>query len=88
MAILNMSLPDQLRGWVTRQVQQGEYSSACDYPRDLIRSDKHHQEQSAKWLESHLEPMLNLPEDECQSLSSDDIRTRGRKRLKTPGGDE
>lgn len=88
MATLNISLPDQLRDWVTRQVKQGEYSSASDYLRDLIRNDKRQQEQSIKWLGNHLEPMLNTPEEEFQSLSGDAIKARARKRLKTPGGDE
>ncbi len=88
MATLNISLPDQLRDWVTQQVKQGEYSSASDYLRDLIRNDKRQQEQSAKWLKEHLEPMLNTPEDEFQSLSAADVKARARKRLNNSGGDE
>ncbi|WP_422448919.1 type II toxin-antitoxin system ParD family antitoxin [Endozoicomonas sp. ALB091] len=88
MATLNISLPDQLRDWVAQQVKQGEYSSASDYLRDLIRNDKRQQEQSAKWLKGHLEPILTTPEDEFQSLNADDIKARARKRLNNSGGDE
>lgn len=40
MPTLNISLPDQLREWVSTQIQSGRYSSASDYLRDLIRSDQ------------------------------------------------
>lgn len=37
MATLNVSLPDQLRVWITEQVAEERYASASDYLRDLIR---------------------------------------------------
>ena len=39
MATMNISLPDQMRGWVEECVQSGRYSNASDYVRDLIRKD-------------------------------------------------
>lgn len=39
MATMNISLPDQMRGWVEECVQSGRYSNASDYVRDLIRRD-------------------------------------------------
>ncbi|MCP4294391.1 MAG: type II toxin-antitoxin system ParD family antitoxin [Proteobacteria bacterium] len=40
MATLNISLPDQLREFINSRVGSGEYQSASDYLRDLIRHDK------------------------------------------------
>jgi antitoxin ParD1/3/4 len=40
MSTLNISLPDNLREWIDGRVKKGDYSSASDYMRDLIRSDQ------------------------------------------------
>lgn len=80
MATLNISLPDQLKYWVSQQISAGYYSSASDYLRDLIRNDKRRQEQSMKWPGEHLEPMLNAPSEEFESLSAEDIKARSRLR--------
>ena len=40
MTTLNISLPDNLRQWIDARVKKGDYSSASDYLRDLIRIDK------------------------------------------------
>ena len=40
MTTLNISLPDNLRGWIDARVKKGDYSSASDYMRDLIRNDR------------------------------------------------
>lgn len=85
MATLNISLPDQLKDWVSQQINAGHYSSASDYLRDLIRNDKRRQEESMKWLGEHLEPMLNTPGEEFESLSAQDIKARARNRLHKPG---
>lgn len=39
MASMNISLPDQMKGWVEESVQSGLYANASDYIRDLIRQD-------------------------------------------------
>ncbi|MDX9787695.1 MAG: type II toxin-antitoxin system ParD family antitoxin [Desulfobacterales bacterium] len=39
MATLNVSMPDELRAFVEARVNTGEYQSASDYLRDLIRHD-------------------------------------------------
>lgn len=44
MASMNISVPDPMRDWVQGQLETGQYASASDYVRDLIRRD---QEQSA-----------------------------------------
>ena len=39
MATLNVSMPDELRAFIKSRVRTGEYQSASDYLRDLIRHD-------------------------------------------------
>lgn len=39
MATLNVSMPDELRAFIEARVSTGEYQSASDYLRDLIRHD-------------------------------------------------
>ena len=40
MATLNISMPDELRAFIETRVNTGEYQSASDYLRDLIRHDR------------------------------------------------
>lgn len=40
MTTLNISLPDNLREWIDARVKKGDYGSASDYLRDLVRTDK------------------------------------------------
>ena len=40
MATMNVSLPDPMKDWVDTQISEGQYSSASDYVRDLIRRDQ------------------------------------------------
>ena len=40
MATMNVSLPDQMKAWVETQSENGLYSNASDYVRDLIRRDQ------------------------------------------------
>ena len=61
MATMNVSLPDQMKGWVEAQVESGQYGNASDYVRDLIRRDQNDrgqikalQEAITKGLESGL----------------------------------
>jgi len=39
MATLNISMPDEMRAFIETRVKMGEYQSASDYLRDLIRHD-------------------------------------------------
>ncbi len=46
MATMNISVPDPMKDWVEAQVEErGQYSSASDYVRDLIRRDQNEQDQ-------------------------------------------
>lgn len=45
MATMTVSLPDPMKDWIEAQVRQGEYASASDYVRDLVRRDRARREQ-------------------------------------------
>lgn len=45
MATMTVSLPDSMKDWVEAQIRQGNYASASDYVRDLIRRDRDRREQ-------------------------------------------
>jgi antitoxin ParD1/3/4 len=40
MASMNVSVPDPMRDWVEHRIESGQYASASDYVRDLIRRDQ------------------------------------------------
>ncbi len=40
MKSMNISLPEQMKEWVDTRVEGGDYASASDYVRDLIRKDR------------------------------------------------
>ena len=40
---MNVSLPDPMKAWVESQSNDGRYSNASDYVRDLIRRDQSRQ---------------------------------------------
>lgn len=62
MTTLNISLPDAMKAFVEAQVQTGQYASASDYIRALVREDQKRQ------AEQELEAKL------LAALDSDDFR--------------
>lgn len=40
MATMTVSLPDPMKEWVEAQIRSGDYASASDYVRDLVRRDR------------------------------------------------
>jgi len=56
MATMTVSLPDPMKDWIEAQIRQGEYASASDYVRDLVRRDRARREQ-----ESTLEELRRKP---------------------------
>lgn len=81
MPTLNVLLPKQLRHWVSLQVKNGNYASASDYVRDLVRGDIRHQEHDRKWLSDYLNPLWETPANEFVSVSPDDIKSLARQRF-------
>lgn len=82
MATLNLSLPDQLRHWITRQIKLGRYASASDYLRDLIREDIRHQENEMQWLSDYLKPLTETPDEKFISVDAENVKSRARRRIK------
>ena len=52
MAIVNISLPDQMREYIDNRVSEGTYNSTSEYFRDLVRGDQ------KRRAEERLEAML------------------------------
>lgn len=50
MATMNVSLPDALKKHVEDRVASGDYASASDFVRDLVRKDVEHRR---KWEDYH-----------------------------------
>lgn len=40
MATMTVSLPDPMKEWIEAQVRKGDYATASDYVRDLVRRDR------------------------------------------------
>lgn len=73
MTTLNISMPEELRVFIETRVSSGEYQSASDYLRDLIRHDRERTEQFL---------MRGLESGAMQSLDMAALRKKAQKRLK------
>lgn len=45
MAIVNISLPDQMKTYIDERLDEGRFSSTSEYFRDLVREDQKRQAQ-------------------------------------------
>ncbi|MGB7985402.1 MAG: type II toxin-antitoxin system ParD family antitoxin [Terracidiphilus sp.] len=65
MQTMNISLPDSMKQYVDEQVIAGEYSSASEYMRQLVRADqkRHAREQLEQTL------LASLSEGEAQEAT-------------------
>lgn len=50
MASMNISLPDPMRDFVADRIDSGQYASASDYVRALIRRDQQSIDDERRWL--------------------------------------
>jgi antitoxin ParD1/3/4 len=50
MASMNISLPEPMRDYVQDRIDSGQYASASDYVRDLIRRDQGTVANEDRWL--------------------------------------
>ena len=70
MATMNISLPDQMKEWVEKQVATGRYANASDYVRDLVRGD-----QDRASVVAELQAMIDEADASgISDLTIDDIR--------------
>lgn len=59
MTTMNVSLPEELKGFVDSQVSQGKYGSTSEYVRELIRRDHDRRKLRAALLEGASSPIAN-----------------------------
>lgn len=64
MATMNISLPDQMKEWVEKQTENGQYANSSDYVRDLIRRDRIKREKIAALQEKIDEGIASGPAQE------------------------
>ena len=78
MSTLNISLPEAMKAFVETQVASGQYGSASDYIRDLIRNDQRRRVEQE--LESKLLDALDSGHyQELTAESFDRLRARVKK---------
>lgn len=73
MATMNISLPDEMKEWVEKQVRLGRFGNASDYIRDLIRRDQ----EAVAELQTLVDEGLNSG---VSSLSLDEIFDDARRK--------
>jgi antitoxin ParD1/3/4 len=77
MKSMNISLPEQMKDWVDTRVEGGDYASASDYVRDLIRKDR---EFRAK-REALIQALIEGEESGISDKSMEDIIAEARLEL-------
>ncbi|HVP13351.1 MAG TPA: type II toxin-antitoxin system ParD family antitoxin [Phycisphaerae bacterium] len=81
MTTMNISLPDDLKAFVEKQVTTGGYGSVSEYVRELLRAAKKAEAQAR--LEALLLEGLNSGEPvEVTPEFWEDVRQRAREKLK------
>lgn len=55
---MNVSLPDDLKGFVDSQVSEGNYGSTSEYVRELIRRDHNRRQLRAALLDGARSPVV------------------------------
>ena len=55
MKSMNISLPAPMRDWVEARVETGDYASASDYVRDLIRKDREFRDKREALIQALIE---------------------------------
>jgi antitoxin ParD1/3/4 len=85
METMNISLPDPMKEFVEELVTQGDYSSASEYVRALIREDRKRREKER--LEALLlEGLASGPMTEMTAQDWESIRSEVRRRVASRQG--
>ena len=79
MAVVNISLPDQMRQYIDERIREGEYNTTSEYFRDLIRDDQ--KRRAGERLETLLLRGLESPASEWTQDDVDHIKNAVRERL-------
>ena len=76
---LNVRISGALKGFVTEELNSGEYENASEYVRSLIRRDKDKAEaRSLEHLRTELALAFAAPDDDFAPVSASDIINRTR----------
>ena len=75
MTTMNVSLPDDLKGFVDSQVSKGNYGSTSEYVRELIRRDHGRRELRAALLEGARSPIIGNADDAYFATLRDGAQT-------------
>ena len=80
MATLNISIPDNMKEWISSQIKSGKYTSASDYLRDLVRSDQRAKEELNNLLLEGLESGNPItPDDDYWERKKQTLKDRAGK---------
>ena len=79
MAVVNISLPDQMRQYVDERISEGNYNTTSEYFRDLIREDQ--KRRTGERLETLLLRGLESPVSDWTKEDADHIKNAVRERL-------
>lgn len=77
MKSMNISLPEPMKDWVDTRVDGGDYASASDYVRDLIRKDRDFREKR----EALIQALIEGEESGISDRSMEDIIAEARIEL-------
>ncbi|MBR0647396.1 type II toxin-antitoxin system ParD family antitoxin [Plastoroseomonas hellenica] len=72
MATMTVSLPDPMKDWIEAQVRRGDYASASDYMRDLVRRDRDRREKELT-LDALRKKLVASQESGISTRTVDDI---------------
>lgn len=81
MKTMNVSLTAPLKAWVQKRIDSGDYASASDYVRDLIRHDQQQRDRQAALTEA----LIAGEESGLSDRSIDDILREARRRAVASG---
>jgi antitoxin ParD1/3/4 len=79
MAVVNISLPDQMKQYIEARIGEGGYNTTSEYFRDLVREDQ--KRQAEKRLETLLLRGMESPASEWTADDVDHIKAAVRERL-------
>jgi antitoxin ParD1/3/4 len=77
---MHISLPSALKKWVEQQVEEGGFSTASEYVRDLLRQQQQRAQARARIEHELLAGLDSGPATPMTKRDWDDIRRAGRKR--------
>lgn len=79
MAIVNISLPDQMKQYIEDRINEGGYSTTSEYFRDLVREDQ--KRRNEERLETMLLRGLESPTSEWTKEDAANIKQAVREHL-------